>query len=236
MPKRLWALNVLLMLLAVAFVALIVREITRARPLPAAPEQRIVSQPSPAAAMTKGRPEQPAAYAAIASKNLFSPSRSESAVAPPTAPGQRPYLHGVVLDDARSRAYIEDPVSKRVHGYALGDTVAGGRVDKISADRVVIARPEGSLELLLRDPAKPRPAPSAPPPAQPPAAAGPGQPQPPMAVVPRPGIPPAGPPMPAEGPRLDPVPPTPAPPAAPPAGVPPQFLRRGATQRPEADQ
>jgi hypothetical protein len=31
-------------------------------------------------------------------------------------------------------------------------------VQAISADRVIIARPEGRLEVLLQDPAKPRPA------------------------------------------------------------------------------
>jgi hypothetical protein len=40
----------------------------------------------------------------------------------------------------------------------MGDTVVGGRLQSISADRVVIARPEGLVEVLLQDPAKPRPA------------------------------------------------------------------------------
>jgi hypothetical protein len=65
------------------------------------------------------------------------------------------------MDGQMSRAYLEDPVAKRTFGYAIGDTVAGGRVRSISADRVVIARPDGLVEVLLQDPAKPRVAPPA---------------------------------------------------------------------------
>jgi hypothetical protein len=235
MPKRLLALNALLVLVGLALALQIGRELTRARLLPDVPEPRAVSQPQPAAPPAKGRPDQPAAYAVIATKNLFSPSRSESAAPSPALPGQRFYLHGVVLDDARSRAYIEDPMSRRVHGYAVGDTVAGGRLDKIVADRVVIARPEGPLEILLRDPAKPRPAAPAPSPAQAAPPTGPGLPQPPGIATPRPTITPTPVPVPAEEPRLEPAPPAPAPPAAPQPGVPPQFLRRGLQPRPEAE-
>jgi hypothetical protein len=62
------------------------------------------------------------------------------------------------MDGRTSRAYPEDPVAKRPFGYAIGDTVSGGRLQSISADRVVIARPEGLVEVLLQDPAKPGPA------------------------------------------------------------------------------
>src|SRR5207247_2555067 len=39
--------------------------------------------------------------------------------------------------------------------------VAGGTLTTIAADRVIIARPEGPLDVRLRDPGKPRPAPTA---------------------------------------------------------------------------
>ena len=65
-------------------------------------------------------------------------------------------------------------------GYRVGDSVAGGTVQTISADGVVINRPDGNMDVRLRDPGKPRPAPVALPPG-----AGAGAP---------PGI--AGPPMP----------------------------------------
>jgi hypothetical protein len=88
-----------------------------------------------------------------------------------------------MLDGPKSRAYLEEPPARRVFGYAVGDTIAGGRLDSIGPDRVVITRPEGPVEVLLHDPSKPKPVA--------PAAAGPpGQRTPP----PEPGA--AGPPAP----------------------------------------
>ena len=95
----------------------------------------------------------------------FSASRSETAAGPVAAAGPKPVLHGVVLDGPKSRAYLEDPLVKRTFGYAVGDTLGGGRVESIAADRVVIGRGDGSVEVLLRDPSKPRPTPPAPGPA-----------------------------------------------------------------------
>ena len=95
----------------------------------------------------------------IASGNLFDPSRSSAGLAAePTGP--RPFLYGVVAGEGvKSRAYVEDPVTKVVRGYQIGDTVAGWRLDQIREDRVVIAGAErGMLEVLLREPSKPRPA------------------------------------------------------------------------------
>ena len=86
------------------------------------------------------------------SKNLFSPSRSEAPAGPVVAAGPRPLLHGVVMDGPKSRAYLEDPTVKRTFGYAVGDAVNGGRVQSIGEDRVVIARPDGLVEVLLQDP------------------------------------------------------------------------------------
>ena len=72
------------------------------------------------------------------------------------ASGPKPLLHGVVMDGLKSRAYLEDPTVKRTFGYAVGDAVNGGRVQSISEDRVVVARPDGLVEVLLQDPAKPK--------------------------------------------------------------------------------
>ncbi len=85
-------------------------------------------------------------------------------------------------------AYLEDPLTKRVAGYRIGDTIAGGRVEAITADHVIISRPDGNLDVRLRDPSKPRPAPAPPPgqpgvPGQPPM---PGAPMPPMTTPPVP--------------------------------------------------
>ena len=60
------------------------------------------------------------------------------------------------MDGPKSRAYLEDPLLKRTFGYAVGDTVGGGRVESIAADRVVIGRGEGLLEVLLHDPSRTR--------------------------------------------------------------------------------
>jgi hypothetical protein len=93
-----------------------------------------------------------------------------------------------------------------VLGYQVGDSVAGGKLDKIGDDRVQISRSDGVMEVMLRDPAKPRPAPVAPPAPTPPGA------------TPAPGAPAAG---------VGPVPP-----AAPGrAVIPPRSLRRVPTEQ-----
>ncbi|HEU5217949.1 MAG TPA: hypothetical protein VFU23_04780, partial [Gemmatimonadales bacterium] len=127
-----------------------------------------------------------------------------------------------VIDGEKSRAYLEDPVAKRVFGYAVGDPIGGGRLQEISPDRVVIARPEGTVEVLLQDPSKPKP----------PAPAGSPGVSPTPVTAPAPGVLPAAPGAPAAG-----VPPAPgstsspqvenAPPQSPPAAPPPpRRLRR----------
>jgi hypothetical protein len=98
----------------------------------------------------------------IASGTLFDPSRSSAgAAAGPTGP--RPLLYGVVAGEGvKGRAYVEDPVTKVVRGYQIGDTVAGWRLAQIREDRVVIAGAgRGIVEVLLREPTKPRSAPFA---------------------------------------------------------------------------
>jgi len=69
----------------------------------------------------------------------------------------KPNLHGVVLREGAPIAYLEDPLTKRIAGYRIGDPIAGGTVQTISADAVVIARPDGVVDVRLRDPSKPRP-------------------------------------------------------------------------------
>lgn len=163
MPRRLLLLNIGLGLLGCLFAATLTRELLAAHPLPAPPAPR-GGRPAPVqASASPASAPAPASYGVIAAKNLFSPSRSEAPVGPVTAVGPKPLLHGVVVDGPKSRAFLEDPVVKRTFGYAVGDTIGGGRVESISADRVVIARPDGLVEVLLQDPAKPK----APPPATP---------------------------------------------------------------------
>ncbi|HEY7039827.1 MAG TPA: hypothetical protein VID28_13270 [Methylomirabilota bacterium] len=191
MTRRLLLLNGLVVLLGCLFLIALVRELLAPLPLPAPGAVR------PASLAPVAAPEPPTAppvgsgaYLVIASKNLFSPTRSEGQ-GPSIAVGPKPVLHGVVMDGPRSRAYLEDPNAKRIFGYAVGDSVAGGRVQSINGDRVIIARPDGRIEVLLQDPDKPKPEPDTPaaipPGGAPPNAPGPGG----AAVPPPPGNPPA---------------------------------------------
>ena len=171
MPRRLLAVNVLLGGVSLFCVAAIVQQLffspgpgPATRPRPAA-----APAPAPAPAGAPGAPGA-GAYASVASRNLFSPTRSEA----PTAAGggaalalAKPTLYGVVLRDGSPIAYLEDPATKRTAGYRIGDRIAGGTVQAINADQVVLASPAGQISVRLRDPSKPR---AAAPPATPPGA------------------------------------------------------------------
>lgn len=140
----------------------LVREVVEGRSLPLAheapePRPRPPAEIPDAARAPGGAPAGVGEYAVIGARNLFAASRGEAAVvAPAMDGGLKSILHGVVIDGERSRAYLDDPVAKRVFGYAVGDAVAGGRLEKILDDRVVIRRSEGVVEVLLQDPAKPQ--------------------------------------------------------------------------------
>jgi hypothetical protein len=110
-------------------------------------------------------------YAVIAERNPFSPTRSEAGPpareAPvrarlgrrptPPHPG-RPVLYGVVLGAADGpRAYLRDPATNRLTRCAVGDLVAGNRIEAIRVDRVVLRQPDGTeWELALHDPSRRR--------------------------------------------------------------------------------
>ena len=195
----------------------LVRDLAATRPLPSP----VARKAAGGAAIENSAPENAAqdrltAYNVIVAKYLFSPSRTEGApeVAKPVVPlPPKPILLGVVVDGPSSRAYLEDPSSKRVFGYQVGDSVAGGKLEKITDDRIQISRSDGVLDVLLRDPTKPRP----PAPVQ---AAPPGAPA-------APGAPPPA--------RVD------SPPAAPPSvpgrpPIPPRSLRRVPLEQSSSDQ
>ena len=154
-----WIPCVVLALLAGVAGAGLVRGAATTRPLPP-PPIAAESHPSPILVVARhalGGPVETAHYAVIAARNLFAVSRGEQMVMA-AATGPRPFLHGVVLDGPQSRAYLADPVAQRVFGYALGDAVGGGKLVRILDDRVVIRGPEGLVEIMLKDPAKPQPA------------------------------------------------------------------------------
>src|SRR5215467_10624282 len=162
MPRRLLAINVVLVAVCVLCVALIVKQLASARP--SAPARARSAVAGPADPAPSGEPKLPAqAYNVIPARNLFSPTRSEATgpAAPGTGPQPmiaKPNLHGVVLREGSPIAYLEDPLTKRIAGYRVGDPIAGGTVQTISADAVVISRPDGMVDVRLRDPSKPRPA------------------------------------------------------------------------------
>ena len=229
--RKLLVINALLLLIAGASAAFIVRQFMApmAMPLPSR------ARPSaPAAGPEETSRNQAGAYTAVAARNLFSPTRTET---PPAStvtaatPAVKPSLSGIVLRDGAPIAYLEDPTTKRVAGYRVGDAVAGGTVQTIGADNVVINRPDGSMDVRLRDPSKPRSA-SAP-------AGQPGQPgvQPVGGTPMLPGVipPAAGTTAPIPGQVVAPAPgvvaPVPGQPASPPIipgrrPLPPNLLRR----------
>ncbi len=153
MSRRLLALNVVLAIVSMTLAAGIVRTLIVRRALPTSAALRTATVAAPARATENVDPGL-SGYAVIAARNLFNPDRSETAVA--TAPAAKPILHGVVIDGAKSRAFLEDPAAKRVAGYSAGDMIGDGKIQRISDDRVVIAKPKGLLEVLLRDPSKPK--------------------------------------------------------------------------------
>lgn len=159
MPRHLIALNLLLVAIATVAVLYMVREITA---LPPATTVRSRPAATSAAAPPAETAPPPGTFTSVASRNLFSPTRTEAPPAPVTSaantpPAPKPNLYGIVLREDVPIAYLEDPATKRVAGYRKGDTVAGGTVQLIAADHVVLTRPEGRVEVRLSDPSKPRP-------------------------------------------------------------------------------
>lgn len=162
-PQRL--LMVALGLVALGFGAGIAWELTHGRPLPPPPAApvRAAAPPSVAQAGAPNRSPGPAAASTIAARNLFSASRSETTAVVAAVPaGPKPVLHGVLVDGDKSRAYLEDPVAKRVFGYTIGDTIGGGRLEQITDEGVVIRRADGPIEVIVQDPTKSKPAPTQP--------------------------------------------------------------------------
>ncbi len=195
MPKRFLAVNVLLGALVLVALGYIGWELARpARSVPVARPRPGAPAGVPALAAPTAAEPAPGNWTVIANRNLFSPSRSEAPTA--TVPGvqlanlPKPFLYGIVLKNGAPIAYLEDPVTKRVSAYRVGDTVAGATLTSIARDHVVLARPEGMLDVRLRDPNKPQVAlpvapgvvpglapviPGTPQPIQPPVFPGPGQ-------------------------------------------------------------
>ncbi len=152
MSRRLLLLNLVLVTAGVVSSVQIARTFLTAPKFPVPPPHKAV-QAERSPAEEGPRPSPPLnTYEIVATRNLFNPGRSEMATAAPTT--GRPVLYGIVLRQGAQAAFLEDPVTKKVAGYKLGDQVAGGQVERIEADRVVIRRGDETFEVLLRDPTK----------------------------------------------------------------------------------
>ena len=98
MSIRLRITSITFGLVACLLAAALVRELTGRTPAPPAarPARRATGPGRARPASTA--PASASAYGVVATKNLFSPSRSEIPAGPVVAAGPRPVLHGVVMD------------------------------------------------------------------------------------------------------------------------------------------
>jgi len=165
-PKRLLLLVDALLLVIAVSLGVRLYETLASRPPAAATEA-----PAAAAVETPPAPAAPAArpplteYGVVAERNLFSPTRTETAPEPPRGaaaavaapPAPKPRLYGIVLlPEGRGRAYLEDVQRRRIFGYSEGDLVGDARLEQIKPDRVVLRRGAETFEVLPYDPSKPR--------------------------------------------------------------------------------
>ena len=75
-----------------------------------------------------------------------------SAPAPTRETTTRPILHGIVLRGEDSIAYMEDPRTRRVTGFKLGDAVGDGVLEVIEERQVVVRMPSGLVEIRVDEP------------------------------------------------------------------------------------
>lgn len=167
MARRVLLLVDGLLLVAAAFFGVRLYEAWGAR-APAVPPEAppaVSTEVAPPPAAASPRPPL-TAFAVVAERNLFSPTRTETAPEPPrpatgagapAPPAPKPRLFGIVLlAEGRGRAYLEDAQRRRVFAYSVGDLVGDARLEQIKSDRVVLRRGGETFEVLLYDPSKPR--------------------------------------------------------------------------------
>jgi len=157
MSRPVLVLNILMAGLSVFFLVRIADAVFR--PGPALP-LRVASSPAPVNVAVADSSRSRTAYDLIPARNLFhpdraQPKRSDALGALPVAPAL--LLYGVVWSEENPIAYVEDPTSKKIFGYKTGDAMAGGYIERIEMDRIIIHRQDGPLEVMLRAPNKPRP-------------------------------------------------------------------------------
>jgi hypothetical protein len=75
----------------------------------------------------------------------------ESAASTASVDPTRPLLYGVVYGPHGWVAYIQDPATKTVTAYRVGDALAGTTIEAIEEERVRLKGPDGTIELQLSD-------------------------------------------------------------------------------------
>jgi len=160
MRRTFVALNLALAAVATLLIVYIARQFIAPMPLPVGGRRAATA----GSAAVTDPPRPPAsAYNVVAARNLFSHTRTEAPTSGgvATTPLLKPNLFGVVVRESGSIAYLEDPTTKRVAGYRVGDRILGGTVQAIKVDGVTIDAPGGAMDVRLHDPGKPRATPAA---------------------------------------------------------------------------
>jgi len=160
LSRPLLALNLVLAGLSVFFSIRIGNALFAPAPRSTSPVARTVAAAGPRDHGAARNSASSGAYDVIATKSLFDPNRSQSTSSEVMAPRLRPAptlaLHGVAISDDTRVAFVQDLVTKQLSGYKTGDKLAGGQVERIEPDRVVIMRADGPIEVLLRRPKEPQ--------------------------------------------------------------------------------
>src|SRR3989338_689184 len=140
MTPRWLFMNALVLLIGAFFAFQTVRTLGSVRPLPPEPAAKPAAPAPPKDGKEDPALARPAlpTFSVVATRNLFNASRSEVSQASATGPAaqfRNLQLQGVIVTDGARIAYLEDPSTKRTHGYRIGDSIAAGRLERIEFDR-----------------------------------------------------------------------------------------------------
>lgn len=133
---------------------------------PAPIKKQTAATASPTDKPAEVKSPSPSDYIVIADQNLFNPERKIPVEKKAEAPLPKPefVLYGTLKTDDLHLAYMEDKKApqntpargKRQIPVRLGETLSGFTLKEIGPDRVVMARGEEKLTVLLNDSARPK--------------------------------------------------------------------------------
>ncbi len=109
----------------------------------------------------------PLEFALIADQNLFHPERRippEKKDAPPPLPKPEIVLHGTLVTEDMSVAYIDDVKApyttpgrgKRLRTMKKGESLSGFVLKEVGEDKILLVRGEEHMVVTLNDPSKPK--------------------------------------------------------------------------------